>query len=64
MKFTSATILAVAATSAQAFTSPSAWGVGKIQQKTSETSLFNVRPKTEKSQELRFGWDGSTALGT
>jgi hypothetical protein len=30
---------------------------------SSTASLFAIRPKTGKSEELRFGWDGTTALG-
>ena len=62
MKFTTATIVTVATATAttQAFTTP--LGVGKLQS-TTTTTLFNIRPKTEKAQNLAFGWDGTTALG-
>jgi hypothetical protein len=31
--------------------------------RTSSMSLSAIREKKDKSQELRFGWDGTTALG-
>ncbi len=41
-----------------------AFSVIKPISSTTTTSLnANIRGPTEKSQELRFGWDGTTALG-
>uniref|UniRef100_A0A6S9ARL0 HopJ type III effector protein n=1 Tax=Ditylum brightwellii TaxID=49249 RepID=A0A6S9ARL0_9STRA len=59
MKFTvAATIVVSAVSSANAF-APSAFGVSK-----SSTALnAEIRGPSEKSKELRFGWDGTTALG-
>jgi len=42
-----------------AFTQGPLFGV-----KTSSTSIqAKIRPASDKSEELRFGWDGTTALG-
>jgi hypothetical protein len=58
MKITIAAILVAAVPSTVAF-SPSA-----IEARRTTTQLLaNIRGPTEKAKELRFGWDGSTALG-
>mmetsp|Transcript_5531 Transcript_5531/g.9143 ORF Transcript_5531/g.9143 Transcript_5531/m.9143 type:complete len:210 (-) Transcript_5531:1777-2406(-) len=56
MKF-SATVLALSAASCSAF-SPAAFGV-----RTATSLNANIRAASDKSNELRFGWDGTTALG-
>jgi len=57
MKFSAAVLLASAA-SAAAF-APSTFGVRKA-----STALdAQIRSKSDKAEELRFGWDGTTALG-
>jgi hypothetical protein len=50
-------ILALTLGSASAF-GPAAFGVAR-----STALQANIRGPTDKSEELRFGWDGSTALG-
>lgn len=56
MKITAVAILAVVSVDAFA---PAAFGVHRA-----DTSLgAKIRPKTQKSEELAFGWDGTTALG-
>jgi hypothetical protein len=70
MKFSSTTVFCVAAITSgigEAFTPLVAFG-GAISHQhattaSSSTSRFGIRPKTDKSDELRFGWDGTTALG-
>jgi hypothetical protein len=57
MKF-SATVLAISVASCGAF-SPAAFGVAR----TTVVLNAEIRKPTEKSKELRFGWDGTTALG-
>ena len=47
--------------SASAF-GPSAFGVSRVTT-TTALSLAQIRGPSEKSNELRFGWDGTTALG-
>ena len=60
MKFC-ALSLALLVAPAAAF-APKAFGV--VSQTSSTTALdANIRGPTEKSKELRFGWDGTTALG-
>lgn len=57
MKFSSVVVIATIAHSASAF-SPVA------RRTLSSTSLnAEIRGPTEKSEELRFGWDGTSALG-
>ncbi|KAG7350655.1 HopJ type III effector domain containing protein [Nitzschia inconspicua] len=68
MKFSIVTALYVAAAStsiSKAFSPPSTFGGLTVVNchQHSHTSLFDIRPKTDKSKELRFGWDGTTALG-
>lgn len=59
MKFTSSLSLLLLASAASAF-APKAFGVSR----SGTTSLSaQIRPKTQKSEELAFGWDGTTALG-
>ncbi|GKY98473.1 hypothetical protein MPSEU_000804600 [Mayamaea pseudoterrestris] len=48
----------LAATSASAFVPSKPFGVGK-----STALQAEIRPPSDKSEVLRFGWDGSTALG-
>ncbi|CAB9499974.1 HopJ type III effector protein [Seminavis robusta] len=56
MKYTTALVTALMAAPALAF--------APIAPNTRTTALnAEIRPKTEKSEELRFGWDGTTALG-
>jgi hypothetical protein len=71
MKFSTTTVLYVTATAvavgfSEAF-SPAATTFGGVasvaSQQSSSSCLFDIRPKTEKADNLRFGWDGSTALG-
>jgi hypothetical protein len=58
MKFSSTLSLLFLTSTASAF-APKAFGVSRV-----DTSLSaEIRPKTDKSQDLAFGWDGSTALG-
>ena len=56
MKFLAVTSLALVAT-ATAF-APLSQGAKRATALNAE-----IRPPTEKSKELRFGWDGTTALG-
>jgi hypothetical protein len=69
MKFIITVIISAAMSgNSQAFTPLAAFGevVGHPQALSSSTttsSVFAIRPKTDKSDELRFGWDGTTALG-
>ena len=57
MKIATAFSLALVAVNTEAF-APRAFGVSR------STSLnAEIRGPTEKSEELRFGWDGTTALG-
>jgi hypothetical protein len=59
MKFTSSLSLLLIASTANAF-APKAFGVSRVV----ETSLSaEIRPASEKADELAFGWDGTTALG-
>jgi hypothetical protein len=59
MKFSAVVALALIAPAANAF-APRAFGVVS----RAATSLnAEIRPASEKSQELRFGWDGKSALG-
>jgi hypothetical protein len=69
MKFTISTILCVAvgiSGTSQAFTPLTAFG-GAVSHRqvsaSSSSSRYAIRSKTEKLDELRFGWDGTTALG-
>ncbi|CAB9514952.1 HopJ type III effector protein [Seminavis robusta] len=58
MKYTTALVTALMAAPALAF-APIAPNT-----RSASTALnAEIRPKTEKSEELRFGWDGTTALG-
>lgn len=57
MKFAAAAILAFAAPATLAF-APSPFGV-----RPSTFLQAEIRDPTEKAEELRFGWDGTTALG-
>ena len=63
MKFTSALFLLAAATPAavSAF-APQPFGRPAVVATTSALKA-EIRGPTEKSEELRFGWDGTTALG-
>jgi hypothetical protein len=67
MKFTTAVVsVTVMATSGCAFSPASSFGAAKTgsSSASSNTGLCAViRDKKDKSQELRFGWDGTTALG-
>mmetsp|Transcript_23024 Transcript_23024/g.32233 ORF Transcript_23024/g.32233 Transcript_23024/m.32233 type:complete len:213 (+) Transcript_23024:57-695(+) len=59
MKFaTSSLVLALVSCSAFAF-APASFGVTRSQPALNA----NIRGPTEKSKELRFGWDGTTPLG-
>lgn len=62
MKFTSAAALfAVAVAPTVSAFAPPSFGRPTT---TSATALnAEIRPKTDKSKELKFGWDGTTALG-
>lgn len=57
-------LVALSLGSATAF-GPSAFGISRVTTTTSTTalSLAQIRGPSEKSNELRFGWDGTTALG-
>jgi hypothetical protein len=58
MKFSTVISIALLAPFVNAF-APKAFGVSRA-----ATSLkAEIRKPSEKSEELRFGWDGSTALG-
>jgi len=58
MKYSIALFLAALST-AEAFT-PRAFGISR----RVETSLSaKIRPKTDKAEQLAYGWDGTTALG-
>eukprot|EP00977_Amphora_coffeiformis_P021180 scaffold8953_cov171-Amphora_coffeaeformis.AAC.2 len=60
MKFGLATVATLIGSSA-AF-APAAWQQPST--RTSSSSLAaEIRGPTKKSEELRFGWDGTTALG-
>lgn len=72
MKFTVAALSVILsmATSGHAFTPASAFGVVTSSSTTTTTTVSTntglyavIRDKSDKSQELRFGWDGTTALG-
>ena len=66
MKFSCALLLLASAASVSAF-APQSFAGQTISAAAGaySTSALNaeIRPKTEKSKELRFGWDGTTALG-
>jgi hypothetical protein len=59
MKFSAALSLALIAPAANAF-APKAFGV--VNRATTSLAA-EIRPPSKKSDDLRFGWDGSTALG-
>jgi len=63
MKFALALSLLLLAASTEAF-APSAFGVVRQAGTASSSALAaEIRGPTEKAKELKFGWDGSTALG-
>lgn len=56
-------LVALSLGSATAF-GPSAFGISRVTTATTTAlSLAQIRGPSEKSNELRFGWDGTTALG-
>ena len=59
MKFTSSLSLLFLTPSVTSF-APKAFGVGR---RLGTSLSAQIRPKTQKSEELAFGWDGTTALG-
>jgi hypothetical protein len=59
MKFSAALSLALIAPAANAF-APKAFGVAN---RVATSLKAEIRPPSKKSDDLRFGWDGSTALG-
>lgn len=73
MKFSAAFVsVALTATTVDSFSPASSLGfrsskacpsVTTTSGSSSSTGLCAIRDKKEKSQELRFGWDGTTALG-
>lgn len=64
MKFAAAIISCIAGVS-QPFTPATIVGkeTNNAAPSSLTSSLFAIRRKTDKSEELRFGWDGTTALG-
>ena len=58
MKFAAAVVLAFVAPASLAF-APIPFGV-----RTAKTLQAEIRGPTDKAKELKFGWDGTTALGT
>ncbi len=57
-------VVIVAATATSAFVPSTSAPILQRTKSTANTfALYEIRPKTEKSKELAFGWDGSTALG-
>ena len=58
MKFATALSCALVAANTEAF-APRTFGVSR----PASSLNAEIRGPTEKSEELRFGWDGSTALG-
>jgi len=58
----SASVLVLTTSVASAF-APHYFGVNLNQRITVSTALAGIRDASDKSEELRFGWDGTTALG-
>lgn len=63
MKFQVASLLSLAAAPISNAFSPSTFGVVSSHVRADVSLAANIRGPTDKSEELRFGWDGSTALG-
>jgi hypothetical protein len=60
MRFTQAALIIISTVStAQAF-APQAFGVSRL---TTTSLQAEIRGPSDKSEKLRFGWDGTTALG-
>ena len=57
-------LVALSLGSATAFSPPAYYGVRSVQrEKLFQLGMAQIRGPSDKSQELRFGWDGTTALG-
>ena len=64
MKFTSVfVLLATPAATVSAFSPQLLFGRPPAAATTATALNAEIRPKTDKAKELRFGWDGTTALG-
>ena len=62
MKFSAIVSIALLSYGADAFAPVSTFGVSRAAASSSSLDA-NIRGPTDKSEELRFGWDGTTALG-